>query len=57
MKNKIIISKNKFLRNLTILINLENYSLDELIFYALIYDSFLSDKDIKLIKSNLKHEK
>ena len=55
--NNIIISKNKFLRNLTILINLENYSLDELIFYALIYDSFLSDKDIKLIKSNLKHEK
>lgn len=55
--NNIIISKNKFLRNLTILINLENYLLDELIFYALIYDSFLSDKDIKLIKSNLKHEK
>ncbi len=55
--NNIIISKNKFLRNLTILINLENYLLDELIFYALIYDSFLSDKDIKLIKSILKHEK
>lgn len=55
--NNIIISKNKFLRNLTILINIKNYSLDEIIFYALIYDSFLSDKDIKLIKSNLKHEK
>ena len=55
--NNIIISKNKFLWNLTILINLENYLLDELIFYALIYDSFLSDKDIKLIKSILKHEK
>lgn len=55
--NNIIISKNKFLRNLTILINIKNYSLNELIFYALIYDSFLSEKDIKLIKSNLKHEK
>ena len=55
--NNIIISKNKFLRNLTILINIKNYSLDEIIFYSLIYDSFLSDKDIKLIKSNLKHEK
>lgn len=54
----LIISKNKLLRNLsTILKAREKYSINDLIFYSLIYGSFLSNTDIDLIKNKIKKEK
>ena len=54
----IILSKTRLLRNLSILYcKNDKYSMDDLIFYSLIYGSFLSNEEIKKIKSHIKKEK
>lgn len=54
----IVVSKNKILRNLSIIINKnDKYSLEDLIFYAIIHNSFLSENEIKKIKGQIKKQK
>ena len=58
INDDLLISKNKFLRNLSAIIDKTNsYSITDLIFFALIYGSFLNSNDINLIKSQIKKEK
>jgi len=56
--DNLMISRNKLLRNLSVILSKKDkYSIDNLIFFALIYDSFLSNDEINLIKNQIKKEK
>ena len=56
--DNLMISRNKLLRNLSVILSKKDkYSIDNLIFFALIYDSFLSNDEINLIRNQIKKEK